>query len=97
MTILLFSNDDVASLAGKFFDTMHHYTLMEIPFFILSSAFRGISLRGRLLLNKIISTQWQAFKSTQVMILRLWLIHWLDCWARRTWIPLSPSRWWCKA
>ena len=39
LTILLFSNDDVASLAGKFFDTMHHYTLMAIPFFILSSAF----------------------------------------------------------
>jgi C4-dicarboxylate transporter, DctM subunit len=38
-TILLFSNDDLASLAGKLFDTMHHYTLMAIPFFILSSAF----------------------------------------------------------
>ncbi|MBT7361461.1 MAG: TRAP transporter large permease, partial [Rhodospirillaceae bacterium] len=35
----LFSNDDLASLAGKLFDTMHHYTLMAIPFFILSSAF----------------------------------------------------------
>jgi C4-dicarboxylate transporter DctM subunit len=38
-TILFFSNDDLASLAGKLFDTMHHYTLMAIPFFILSSAF----------------------------------------------------------
>jgi C4-dicarboxylate transporter, DctM subunit len=38
-TILLFSNDDLGSLAGKLFDTMHHYTLMAIPFFILSSAF----------------------------------------------------------
>jgi C4-dicarboxylate transporter, DctM subunit len=38
-TILLFSGDDLGSLAGKLFDTMHHYTLMAIPFFILSSAF----------------------------------------------------------
>ena len=38
-TILFFSGDDLGSLAGKFFDTMHHYTLMAIPFFILSSAF----------------------------------------------------------
>jgi C4-dicarboxylate transporter DctM subunit len=38
-TILLFSGDDLGSLAGKFFDTMHHYTLMAIPFFVLSSAF----------------------------------------------------------
>ena len=38
-TILFFSGDDLGSLAGKLFDTMHHYTLMAIPFFILSSAF----------------------------------------------------------
>lgn len=38
-TILLFSGDDLGSLAGKYFDTMHHYTLMAIPFFVLSSAF----------------------------------------------------------
>ncbi len=38
-TILFFSADDLGSLAGKFFDTMHHYTLMAIPFFVLSSAF----------------------------------------------------------
>ena len=38
-TILFFSADDLGSLAGKLFDTMHHYTLMAIPFFILSSAF----------------------------------------------------------
>ncbi len=38
-TILFFSGDDLGSLAGKLFDTMHHYTLMAIPFFVLSSAF----------------------------------------------------------
>ncbi len=38
-TILFFASDDLGSLAGKFFDTMHHYTLMAIPFFVLSSAF----------------------------------------------------------
>jgi C4-dicarboxylate transporter, DctM subunit len=38
-TILLFSNDSLASLALKLFETMQHYTLLAIPFFILSSAF----------------------------------------------------------
>jgi C4-dicarboxylate transporter DctM subunit len=35
----LFSNDSLASLALKLFETMQHYTLLAIPFFILSSAF----------------------------------------------------------
>ena len=38
-TILFFSNDSVASIALKLFETMEHYTLLAIPFFILSSAF----------------------------------------------------------
>ncbi|HEX6143093.1 MAG TPA: TRAP transporter large permease subunit [Geminicoccaceae bacterium] len=38
-TIVLFSNDSLASLALKLFETMQHYTLLAIPFFILSSAF----------------------------------------------------------
>ena len=38
-TILLFSTDSLASLALKLFETMQHYTLLAIPFFILSSAF----------------------------------------------------------
>jgi len=38
-TILLFSDDSLASLAQKLFETMQHYTLLAIPFFILSSAF----------------------------------------------------------
>jgi C4-dicarboxylate transporter DctM subunit len=38
-TSLLFSNDSLASLALKLFETMQHYTLLAIPFFILSSAF----------------------------------------------------------
>ncbi len=39
LTILFFSNDSMASLAGKIFTSMEHYTLMAIPFFILASAF----------------------------------------------------------
>ncbi len=39
LTILFFANDSIASLADKIFNTMHHYTLMAIPFFILASAF----------------------------------------------------------
>ena len=36
LTILFFANDTLASLALKLFDTAHHYTLLAIPFFILS-------------------------------------------------------------
>ncbi len=38
-TVLFFAHDDLSTLAGNLFNTMHHYTLMAIPFFILSSAF----------------------------------------------------------
>jgi len=40
LTILLFSNDSLASVALKMYETTsEHYTLLAIPFFILSSAF----------------------------------------------------------
>jgi len=39
LTIILFSDDSIASLAEKLFHAMYHYTLMAIPFFILASAF----------------------------------------------------------
>ncbi|MFK5893512.1 MAG: TRAP transporter large permease subunit [Pseudomonadota bacterium] len=40
LTILFFSHDSLASIALKMFEnTSEHYTLLAIPFFILSSAF----------------------------------------------------------
>lgn len=40
LTVLFFSNDSLASIALKFFEAeSEHYTLLAIPFFILSSAF----------------------------------------------------------
>ncbi len=40
VTILLFSNDSIASITLKLFEALSgHYTLLAIPFFILSSAF----------------------------------------------------------
>ncbi|EXJ14677.1 TRAP transporter large permease [Imhoffiella purpurea] len=40
VTILLFSNDSLASITLKLFEALSgHYTLLAIPFFILSSAF----------------------------------------------------------
>ena len=39
LLILLFTNDSLASMSLKLFDTMEHYTLLAIPFFILASAF----------------------------------------------------------
>lgn len=39
-TILMFSNDSLASIALKLFESLSkHYTLLAIPFFIMSSAF----------------------------------------------------------
>lgn len=46
LTILLFSPDSVRSLAIKLFETSEHYTLLAIPFFLLSGAFMPrVSLR----------------------------------------------------
>ncbi|GAB6053996.1 TRAP transporter large permease [Magnetospira thiophila] len=39
LTIMFFGQDDLGTLAARIFDTMHHYTLLAIPFFVLSSAF----------------------------------------------------------
>lgn len=39
LTVLFFTNDSLASMSLKLFDTMEHYTLLAIPFFILASAF----------------------------------------------------------
>ena len=39
LTILFFTSDSLASMSLKLFDTMEHYTLLAIPFFILASAF----------------------------------------------------------
>ncbi|WP_432454603.1 MULTISPECIES: TRAP transporter large permease [unclassified Agarivorans] len=51
-TILLFSNDSLASVALKLFEaTSEHYTLLAIPFFILSSAFLSTGGVARRLIN----------------------------------------------
>jgi C4-dicarboxylate transporter DctM subunit len=39
LTILLFGQDSLASLSLKLFETSEHFTLLAIPFFILSGAF----------------------------------------------------------
>jgi C4-dicarboxylate transporter DctM subunit len=39
ITIMMFADDSLASLADKVFHTMHHSTLMAIPFFVLASSF----------------------------------------------------------
>ncbi|WP_028022833.1 TRAP transporter large permease [Enterovibrio calviensis] len=51
-TILIFSNDSLASIALKLFEaTSEHYTLLAIPFFILSSAFLSTGGVARRLIN----------------------------------------------
>ncbi len=51
-TILLFSNDSLASIALKMFEaTSEHYTLLAIPFFILSSSFLSTGGVARRLIN----------------------------------------------
>ncbi len=55
-TILLFSNDSVASVALKLFEALsEHYTLLAIPFFILSSAFLSTGGVARRLIRFAIS------------------------------------------
>jgi len=39
LTILVFANDSLASLALKLYETSEHFTLLAIPFFILGGAF----------------------------------------------------------
>lgn len=52
VTILLFSNDSLASVALKLFEaTSEHYTLLAIPFFILSSQFLSTGGVARRLIN----------------------------------------------
>jgi C4-dicarboxylate transporter DctM subunit len=51
-TILLFSNDSLASVALKLFEaTSEHYTLLAIPFFIVSSAFLSTGGVAKRLIN----------------------------------------------
>jgi len=55
-TILLFSNDSVASIALKLFESVsEHYTLLAIPFFILSSAFLSTGGVARRLIRFAVS------------------------------------------
>ncbi|MGF1475764.1 MAG: TRAP transporter large permease [Geminicoccaceae bacterium] len=55
-TILFFSNDSLASISLKLFETMEHYTLLAIPFFILSSAFLTTGGVARRLIRFAIAT-----------------------------------------
>lgn len=51
-TIMMFSNDSLASVALKLFEALsEHYTLLAIPFFILSSAFLSTGGVARRLIN----------------------------------------------
>ncbi|WP_087717953.1 TRAP transporter large permease [Salinicola salarius] len=51
LTILLFSQDSLSSLAIKLFETSEHYTLLAIPFFILAGAFMTSGGVARRLIN----------------------------------------------
>jgi C4-dicarboxylate transporter DctM subunit len=51
LTILFFADDSLASLALKFFNTMENFTLLSIPFFILSGAFLTTGGVARRLIN----------------------------------------------
>ncbi len=56
-TILLFSNDSLASVALKLFEALsEHYTLLAIPFFILSSAFLSTGGVAKRLINFAVDT-----------------------------------------
>jgi C4-dicarboxylate transporter DctM subunit len=57
LTILIFSNDSLASISLKFFEAQsEHYTLLAIPFFILSSAFLSTGGVARRLIDFAIAS-----------------------------------------
>jgi C4-dicarboxylate transporter DctM subunit len=56
LTILLFAQDSLASLSLKFFQTMENFTLLAIPFFILSGAFLTTGGVARRLIHFAVST-----------------------------------------
>jgi C4-dicarboxylate transporter DctM subunit len=56
-TILMFSNDSLASVSLKLFEaTSEHYTLLAIPFFVLSSAFLSTGGVAKRLINFAVDT-----------------------------------------
>ena len=55
LTVLLFENDSLASLALKFFQTMEHFTLLAIPFFILAGNFLTTGGVAKRMINFAIS------------------------------------------
>ena len=60
LTLMLFANDSLSSIALKLFGTMEHYTLIAIPFFLLASAFLttgGVSRRLIAFANAMVGHQ----------------------------------------
>ncbi len=55
LTVLLFENDSLASLALKFFQTFEHFTLLAIPFFILAGNFLTTGGVAKRMINFAIS------------------------------------------
>ena len=55
LTVLLFTPDTLASLSLKFWSTFENFTLMAIPFFILSGAFLTTGGVARRLINFAVS------------------------------------------
>jgi C4-dicarboxylate transporter DctM subunit len=55
LTVMLFEQDSLASLALKFFQTMDHFTLLAIPFFILAGNFLTTGGVAKRMINFAIS------------------------------------------
>jgi C4-dicarboxylate transporter DctM subunit len=56
LTILFFGSDSLASLSLKLFETSEHFTLLAIPFFILSGAFMTTGGVARRMIRFAIAT-----------------------------------------
>lgn len=56
LTVLFFESDSLASLALKFFQTMEHFTLLAIPFFILAGNFLTTGGVAKRMINFAIAT-----------------------------------------
>jgi C4-dicarboxylate transporter, DctM subunit len=86
LTIFFFSQDSLASMSIKLFETSEHYTLMSIPFFVLAGALMSTGGVAKRMVNFAIAAVGHLRPSWPACCL-------LPCRApaRQPSLPLAPS------
>ena len=87
VTIVFFSQDSLASLTIKMFETSEHYTLMSIPFFVLAGVLMSTGGVARRMVNfATCAVVWPLPRCWPACCLQRCRVR-----ARRRWWPLAPS------